>query len=109
MLQLDGYESYINAIEANDNDGHIKEVISPGDCTDLCSTIDQEIGSFVKAHFTKSFMKHFNADPDRWQYGKVSARERRQLFTVWVGDAVDALMQKRHINSFKSQKDDINV
>ena len=54
-------------------------------------------------------MKHFNADPDRWQYGKVSARERRQLFTVWVGDAVDALMQKRHINSFKSHKDDINV
>jgi len=32
----------------------------------LCSTIDQEIGSFVKVHFTKAFMKHFNSHPGRW-------------------------------------------
>ena len=44
-------------------------------------------------------MTHFNANPDRWVTGKVSARERRQLFTVWVGDAIDALMQRRDIIS----------
>ena len=51
MLQLDGYESYLNGISSVDVEGHINEVVSPGDCTDLCSTIDQEIGSFIKAHF----------------------------------------------------------
>ena len=90
----------MNATQSVDSNGNIKELISPGDCTDLCSTIDQEIGSFVKAHFTKPFMKHFQANPDRWQMGRVSARTRRRLFTVWVGDAVDALMLRRDIISF---------
>ena len=97
LLQLDGYESYLNALEEIDEDGQINEVVSPGDCTDLCSTIDQEIGSFVKAEFNKAFMIHFKADLDRWAEGRVSARERRKLFTVWTCDAVDALMKRRDI------------
>ena len=95
LLQLDGYESYLNAIKKIDTDGHIREVVSPGDCTDLCSTVDQELGSFVKKEFNKSFQSHFEKQPDRWQMGKVSAKERRKLFTVWTCDAVAALM-KRH-------------
>ena len=51
----------------------------------------------MKAHFNESFMDHFKSNPDRWVMGKISARERRILFTVWVGDAVDALMQRRDI------------
>ena len=39
LLQLDGYESYLNAIKKID-DGYIREVVSP-DYTDLCSTVDQ--------------------------------------------------------------------
>ena len=39
LLQLDGYESYLNAIKKID-DGHIREVVS-SDYTDLCSTVDQ--------------------------------------------------------------------
>ena len=39
LLQLDGYESYLNALKKID-DGHIREVVSP-DYTDLCSTVDQ--------------------------------------------------------------------
>ena len=102
MLQLDGYESYLNAISSVDVEGHINEVVSPGDCTDLCSTIDQEIGSFIKAHFNAAFEKHFQDNPDSWVRGKVSASERRKLFTFWVGDAVDALMLRRdHSNSLK--------
>ena len=72
-------------------------MVSPGDCTDLCSTVDQEIGSFVKAHFNDSFNKHFRANPYRWAKGKVPTAERRKLFTIWLGDAVDALMQRRDI------------
>ena len=48
LLQLDGYESYLNAIDEIDVNGQINEGVSPGDCTDLSSTIDQEIGSFIK-------------------------------------------------------------
>ena len=51
----------------------------------------------MKAHFNDSFNKHFRANPDRWAKGKIPAAERRKLFTVWVGDAVDALMQRRDI------------
>ena len=80
-----------------DEDGQINEAVSPGNCTDLFSTIDQEIGSFVKAEFNKAFMKHLKADPDRWAEGRVSARERRKLFTVWTCDAVEAFMKRRDI------------
>ena len=85
-----------------DEDGQINEAVSPGDCTDLCSTIDQEIGSFVKAEFNKAFMIHFKADPDRWAAGRVSARERRKLFTVWTCDVVDALMKASDFLVLKS-------
>ena len=97
LLQLDGYESYLNAIKKIGTYGHIREVVSPGDCTDLCSTVDQELGSFVKKEFNKSFQSHFEKQPDRWQMGKVSAKERRKLFTVWTCDAVAALMKRPDI------------
>ena len=51
----------------------------------------------MKDHFNASFSKHFRKFPDRWQKGKIPAHERRKLFTVWVGDAVDALMLRRDI------------
>ena len=43
LMQMDGYESLINAVEDLDTEGQIKELISPGDCTDLCSVIDCEV------------------------------------------------------------------
>ena len=97
LLQLDGYQSYLNAIKKVDGDGHIREVVSPGDCTDLSSTIDQEVGSFVKDVFNTSFRADFQSRPDDWQMGKVSANERRKLFTVWTCDAVAALMKRPDI------------
>ena len=51
----------------------------------------------MKDHFNDSFNKNFRANPDRWAKAEVPAAERRRLFTVWVGDAVDALMQRRDI------------
>ena len=97
LLQLDGYESYLNALKKIDIDGHIREAVSPGDCTDLCSTVDQEVGSFVKNHFNNSFQTDFRNRPDDWQTGKIPAKERRKLFTIWTCDAVAALMQRRDI------------
>ena len=87
----------MNALKKIDTKGQIREVVSPGDCTDLCSTIDQELGSFVKSHFNDSFNSHFRQNPDRWQKGKVPARERRRLFTVWTCDAVAELMKRPDI------------
>ena len=97
LLQLDGYESYLNAIKKVDVDGHIKEAVSPGDCTDLSSTIEQEVGSFVKDVFNTSFRADVQSRPDDWQMGKVSAKERRKLFTIWTCDAVAALMKRPDI------------
>ena len=79
LLQLDGYQSYLNAIQKMDVDGHINEVTNPGDTTDLCSTIDQELGAIIKKDFTATFDENFEEDPDRWIKGEVSARERRRL------------------------------
>ena len=42
-------------------------------------------------------MINFKADPDRWAEGRISACERRKLFTVWICDAVEALMKRRDI------------
>jgi len=97
LLQLDGYESYLNAINEVDVNGQILEAVSPGDCTDLGSTIDQEIGSFIKTDFNKSFKTDFKRRPDDWQLGKVSTKERRILFTKWTCDAVEKLMSRRDI------------
>ena len=71
LLQLDGYESYLNAIDEIDVDGQINEAVSPGDCTDLGSTIDQELGAFIKKDFSKTFQKDFRDRPDDWVLGKV--------------------------------------
>ena len=97
LLQLDGYESYLNAIKKIDVDGHINEVTNPGDTTDLCSTIDQELGAIIKKDFTATFDENFEEDPDRWIKGEVSARERRRLFTFWTCDAIAKLMSRRDI------------
>ena len=63
----------------------------------MSSTIDQELGSFVKDEFNASFRADFDSRPDARQMGKVSARERRELFTVWSCDAVAALMKRPDI------------
>ena len=96
-MQLDGYESYLNVLKKIDTNGHIKEVVSPGDCTDLCSTVDQELGSFIKERFNLAFKNDFKSRCDDWQTGKISARERRKLFTEWTCDAVAELMKRPDI------------
>ena len=97
LLQLDGYESYLNALNKIDVNGQIRDVVSPGDCTDLSSTVDQELGSFVKIGFNDAFKEDFRKRPDDWQMGRVSAKERRILFTRWTCDAVEALMKREDI------------
>ena len=37
LLQCDGYESFLNALESEDKKGQIRELISSSQCTDLCS------------------------------------------------------------------------
>ena len=87
----------MNALNKIDVDGQIRDVVSPGDCTDLSSTVDQELGSFVKTGFNDAFKEDFRKRPDDWQMGRVSAKERRILFTRWTCDAVEALMKREDI------------
>ena len=46
---------------------------------------------------TNSFPTDFRNRPDDWQRGKVPAEERIELITIWVFDAVAAMMQTRDI------------
>ena len=59
--------------------------------------MDQEIGALIKRLFQESFDADFASDPDRWVKGKVPARERRRLFTVWTCDAIAKLMTRRDL------------
>ena len=59
LLRLDGYESYLNAFNKIDVNGQITDVVSPGDCTDLSSPVDHELGSFVKIGFNDAFKQDF--------------------------------------------------
>ena len=63
LLQLDGYKSMLNALETEDKDGHIFELISPGDCTDLCSMPDCSVGTFVKGETTNILLVTSINDP----------------------------------------------
>ena len=51
----------------------------------------------MKTHFNNSFQTDFRNRPDDWQTGKIPAKERRKLFTIWICDGVAALMQRPHI------------
>ena len=51
----------------------------------------------MKTHFNNAFQTDFRKRPDAWQTGKVPAKERRKLFTIWTCDAVAALMQRPDI------------
>ena len=53
MLQCDGYESMLNALESEDTDGRIAELVSPGDCSDIASMPDCEVGVFIFKELTK--------------------------------------------------------
>ena len=66
--------------------------MSPVDYTDLCSTI-----TLFREDFNNSFQTDFRNRPDDWQTGKIPAKERRKLFTIWTFDAVATLMQRPHI------------
>ena len=44
----------------------------------------------MKMHFNNSFHIDFRNRPDDWQTGKIPAKERRKLFTIWSCDAVAA-------------------
>ena len=81
LLQLDGYKSMVNALETEDKDGHIFELISPSDCTDLCSMPDCSVGAFIKGKVNKHFDNDFDKRPNDYVDGKVTARQIRTLYT----------------------------
>ena len=94
-MQIDGYGSLLNAIEKVDTYGQIKEVVSPPQCTDLCSTVDSNLGVIVKKGVQKRWTQHFNANSDAWMTGTFTASQRRILFTHMIGDSVEDLLQNK--------------
>ena len=51
----------------------------------------------MKIGFNDAFKEDFRKRPDDWQMGRVSAKERKILFTRWTCDAVEALMKREDI------------
>jgi hypothetical protein len=41
----------------------------------------------MKHHMRKQFIKHFEQNLDAWQQGKITASERRILYTHWAAEA----------------------
>jgi hypothetical protein len=95
LMQVDGYKSLLNAFEEVDKDGKFNLLVSPPDCTDLCSVIDSHLGVKVKNQVKKYFQSDFEENCDDWMNGKVSAMERRIRFTKWVADAVQKTLIDR--------------
>ena len=83
----------MNALETEDKDGHIFELISPSDCTDLCSMPDCSVRAFIKGKVNKYFDNDFDKRPNDYVDGKVTARQMRTLYTKWVADAVQDLYE----------------
>ena len=63
----------------------------------------------MKDHFNDPFNKNFRANLDRWAKGEVPAAERRRLFTVWVGDAVDALIGGISFAELSKEQEGIDI
>ena len=93
LLQCDGYESLLNAIESEDKDGKIFELISPGNCSDICSMPDCEVGAFLVRKVNNYFDNDFDLRPNDYVDGKVTAKDLRCKFTHWVADAVADLYE----------------
>ena len=75
-------------MESEDTDGRIAELVTPGDCSDLCSAPDRELGAFIVKAVNSSFDADFESMPNAYVDGKVTARQLRCKFTRWVADAV---------------------
>ena len=59
---------------------------------------DCNVGAVIKSNVKKSFRIDFDARPNDYVDGKISAKELRCLFTKWVADAVaDLYTNKKHM------------
>ena len=80
--------------------GGTKFVWTPENCTDLCAVVDCGVGAYIKINMAKSFLADFESSEQRtdaWSDGKVSIRERRELYCKWLGDAWEDIQKTRII------------
>ena len=100
LLQCDGYESFLNALATVDTKGQIRELVSPGDCSDLCSMPDCEVGAFITKKVDKEFEDDYQKRVDDYVSGKVTARNMRVFYTHAIDRAVSDLY-KNHKDMVK--------
>ena len=59
---------------------------------------DSHVGAIIKSAVKQSFRIDFDARPNDYVDGKISAKELRCLFTKWVADAVaDLYTNQKHM------------
>lgn len=105
LIQLDNYGPQATPdVQEQFDEANIDPLFSPGNCTDLCSVVDDGLGNELKKDVVGYFDDDFESSRERtnaWTDGKVSASERRVLFTKWYGNAWDSLTANEIIRSFK--------
>ncbi len=93
LLVMDNFGAHTNPDFRRRTWQHVPRVwllYTPPDCTDACAVTDDRLGQTYKNLMRKSFVKHFEANMDRWQSGGAegfSASERRKLYCKWLSDA----------------------
>ena len=107
-LGLDNYSTQSSErYQAEAKEWNIKLVFTPEDCTDVTAVTDDGIGNEIKKRIVKMYQGDLESSEERlaqWKDGKVSASERRILFTKWLGDAWEDFTtnnQKMITNAFK--------
>ena len=112
-------ENILNRLE---NDCNTEVTFVPGGCTSLIQPLDVVVNKPFKSVIDRLATQHMQERLDDYVNGRISAKERRILFTKWVGQAWEEVssngkeMIKRSFTKTRiavavdgSQDDQINV
>ena len=94
MIQFDGYKVHIaEHMRRKFALDKTKVILNPGDCTDLCSVVDDMLGQFMKGHMNDAWDNLMGESLESLNYWTedASAGEKRIKWTEFAGDAWDAL------------------
>ena len=108
MLGLDNWECQNSeTFHAKADRLGISLVYTPENCTDLVAVTDAGLGNEVKKRMVKFYKSDLESSPERlyqWKNGKVSASERRILYTKWLAESWEDFTQNHQDQITKAFK-----
>ena len=108
MLGLDNWECQnSDTFHQKADKMGISLVYTPENCTDLVAVTDAGPGNEIKRRMVALYKKDLESSPERlnmWKNGKVSASERRILYTKWLGESWEDFTQNHQDQITKAFK-----